>query len=82
MNLDISYSSCIIRIVLPSPQEEEHAFLCGVMKQNSFVGKTEVLAAATPRTAVPELPGLMIHRGLLVSWGSGAAEQSWILPGW
>ena len=52
------------------------------MKQYSFVGKTEVLAAASPRTAAPECPGPIVHRGLLVSWGSGAGEQSWNLSGW
>lgn len=52
------------------------------MKQNGFVGKIEAPAAATPRTAAPELPGPLVHRSLLVSWGSRAAEQIWILPGW
>lgn len=34
------------------------------MKQYGFVGKTEVLAAASPRTDAPKLPGPMVHRGL------------------
>jgi len=49
------------------------------MKQYDFAGRTEVLAAASPRTDAPELPGPVVHWGLLVSWGSGGAE---LYPAW
>lgn len=50
-------------------KQEENTLLQGVIDYHGFEGKTVVLAAASPRTAAPGLPGPMGHRALLASEG-------------
>lgn len=60
---------CINRIALPSPGQEEHTLLQGVIDYHGFEGKTVVLAAASPKTPAPGVPGPVGHRALLASQG-------------
>lgn len=61
--------SCINRIALPSLAARGTPPPPRVIDYPGFEGKTVVLAAASPRTAAPGLPGPVGHRALLASQG-------------